>query len=49
MIDEHWGVNVDLKYVYMKPKIELATGAGTISGKAKINPIIVGAGVAYRF
>ncbi|HEY0291809.1 MAG TPA: OmpW family protein [Hansschlegelia sp.] len=49
MIDEHWGVNVDLKYVHMKPKIELTAGGADVSGHAKINPWIVGAGVTYKF
>ncbi len=49
MIDEHWGVNVDLKYVHMKPKIELTAGGADVSGRAKINPWIVGAGVTYKF
>ncbi|GLK77198.1 outer membrane protein [Methylopila jiangsuensis] len=50
MIDEHWGVNFDVKYIHMRPKIDIATaGGGSIRGKAKINPWVVGAGVTYRF
>lgn len=49
MFDEHWGLNVDLKYVHMKPKIELTAGGADVSGHAKINPWIVGAGVTYKF
>ncbi|RXF73220.1 OmpW family protein [Hansschlegelia zhihuaiae] len=49
MLNEHWGVNVDLKYVRMKPKIDLVAGGADVSGRAKISPWIVGAGVAYKF
>lgn len=49
MLDEHWGLNVDLKYVHMKPKIDLVAGGADVSGRAKINPWIVGSGVTYKF
>lgn len=49
MIDEHWGLNVDLKYIRMKPKIDLVAGGANVSGHAKIDPIIVGAGITYKF
>jgi outer membrane protein len=49
MLNEHWGVNFDLKYVRMKPKIELTAGGANVHGKAKIDPWIVGAGVTYKF
>jgi hypothetical protein len=42
MLDEHWGLNVDLKYVHMKPKIDLVAGGADVSGRAKINPWIAG-------
>ncbi|MFD1702942.1 OmpW family protein [Methylopila henanensis] len=49
MIDEHWGVNVDLKKIYMEPKIRLTAGGADVRGKAKINPWVTGVGVTYRF
>lgn len=49
MIDEHWGLNFDLKKIYMEPKIKLTAGAADVRGKAKINPWVTGVGLAYRF
>jgi outer membrane protein len=49
MIDEHWGVNFDLKKIYMEPKIRLTAGGADVRGKAKINPWVTGVGVTYRF
>lgn len=49
MIDEHWGLNVDVKKIYMEPKIRLNAGGADVRGRAKINPWVVGAGVTYRF
>jgi outer membrane protein len=50
MIDDHWAINVDLKKIYMRPKVKVTTGdGGTITGRAKIDPWIAGVGVAYRF
>lgn len=46
---EHWGINFDLKYIHMKPKVELTAGGADISGRAKINPWVVGTGVTYKF
>lgn len=47
MLDRHWGLNLDLKYVDMQPKVSFANG--TVTGKVKINPWIVGTGVTYKF
>lgn len=47
MIDRHWGLNLDLKYVDMQPNVSFNNGA--ITGKVKINPWIVGTGVTYKF
>jgi outer membrane protein len=50
MIDRHWGINVDAKWLYLEPSYS-ATAAGTIpiSGTAHINPWLIGAGIAYKF
>ena len=49
MIDEHWGVNFDLKKIYMEPKIRLTASGADVRGKARINPWVTGVGVTYRF
>ena len=56
MIDRHWGINFDVKKIYMEPRATvsvapgvLAPGAVPVSAKVKINPWIIGTGVTYRF
>ncbi|KUL94023.1 membrane protein [Bosea sp. WAO] len=47
MIDRHWGINFDVKKIFLEPKVKVNGGA--ITGKAKIDPWIFGTGVTYRF
>jgi len=58
MIDRHWGLNVDVKKVWMRPEYSATAvvdipnvGAMEqyISGSAHIDPWIIGGGVTYRF
>lgn len=51
MINEHWGVNFDVKKLFLEPKFNatLADGVTRVRGKAKLNPWLIGAGVTYRF
>ncbi len=50
MIDQHWGVNFDVKKLFLKPDFEATLADGTaISGEAKLDPWLIGAGVTYRF
>jgi len=50
MLDRHWGVNFDVKKLYLEPKFD-ATVNNTIAvnGRANINPWLIGGGVTYRF
>lgn len=47
MLDQHWGLNLDVKKLFLEPKFEVNNG--TYTGKAKLNPWLIGAGVTYRF
>lgn len=47
MINDHWGLNVNVKKLFLEPKFELNGGA--LSGKAKLDPWLIGTGVTYRF
>lgn len=47
MFDEHWGLNVDVKKIFLEPDFELNGGA--LTGKAELDPWLIGAGVTYRF
>ncbi|PRD45291.1 hypothetical protein C5748_03575 [Phyllobacterium phragmitis] len=50
MIDEHWGLNFDVKKIFLKPDFNATLADGTaISGEAKLDPWLIGAGVTYRF
>ncbi len=50
MIDSHWGVNVDVKKIFLKTTWSADHDVlGPLSGTAKLDPWLVGAGVTYRF
>jgi len=58
MFNDHWGVNVDVKYIMMEPNAHVwAVNTGTPFGAlsvplnlaVKINPIVVSGGLTYRF
>ncbi len=45
-LDKNWSINFDVKKVYMDTKVSV--GGGSV-GKLKLNPVLVGVGVGYRF
>jgi len=47
MINDHWGINFDVKKIFLEPKVKVNNGL--ITGKVKIDPWLIGAGVTYRF
>ncbi|HFE39632.1 MAG TPA: OmpW family protein [Gammaproteobacteria bacterium] len=47
MIDDHWSFNLDVKKVFVSLKANVNRGA--VTGKAKINPWIIGTGIGYKF
>jgi outer membrane protein len=49
MFDEHWGANLDVKKIFLKPDFDATVGGTNVSGKAKLDPWLIGAGVTYRF
>lgn len=50
MIDRHWGINVDVKKLFLEPTFTLQTVGGSyLTGGADLNPWIFGTGVTYRF
>ena len=46
-IDEHWGVNLDLKKIWLQSDVTLNGGA--ITADVDLDPWVFGLGVAYRF
>ena len=49
MVDQHWGFNVDVKKIFLEPDWTANLGDTKLSGKADLNPWLIGAGLTYRF
>jgi outer membrane protein len=49
MIDQHWGINVDVKKLFLEPNFDIDVSGAALTGQADLNPWIVGLGVTYRF
>ena len=45
-IDEHWGLNFDLKKIFLRPDVSLNNGA--LTGNVTIDPWLVGGGIVFR-
>lgn len=49
-INDNWGVNLDVKYVDLQIDAEVNNGTSDLfADDIDLNPVIVGAGVSYRF
>jgi len=49
MIDRHWGVNVDVKKLWLRPEWDGTSNVGALTGKVNLDPWLIGAGVTYKF
>lgn len=49
MIDQHWGLNVDVKKLWLTSTATGFLGAAPVSTKVHLDPWIVGGGITYRF
>jgi len=49
MIDEHWGINADVKKIFLRPDYKVRSGGATLRGTADLDPWLIGAGITYRF
>ena len=51
LLDKHWGINVDVKYLWLQPTFSASVNDGAIplTGKAKLDPWIYGGGITYKF
>lgn len=45
----HWFANVDVKQLFLNTTAHLNTVVGPVTAKTSLNPIVVGAGIGYRF
>lgn len=48
-IDDRWDFNVDVKKIFMQPKFDVTVGGTDYTGKAKLDPWLIGTGFGYRF
>lgn len=50
MLDKHWGLNFDVKKLWLRPDATANLGGATpVTAKVKLDPWLIGAGVTYRF
>lgn len=50
MIDRHWGVNFDVKKLYLRPEWEGTLNyVVPVTGKVELDPWLIAGGVTYRF
>lgn len=49
MLSENWGVFVDLKKVYLRPKTQGYLGAAPIRATVTLDPLVLHTGVTYKF
>ncbi|MCA0422981.1 MAG: OmpW family protein [Proteobacteria bacterium] len=48
-MDQKWGINVDVKKLFLQPNYRAVLGGTVVHGKARIDPWLIGGGVYYRF
>jgi len=49
MIDKHWGFNVDVKKLWLRPNWDGDSTAGALTGKVNLDPWLIGAGITYKY
>jgi outer membrane protein len=50
MIDQHWGWNVDVKKVWLRPNWDGTLAGGVpVTGQVKLDPWLIGTGITYKF
>ncbi|MBX9710624.1 MAG: OmpW family protein [Xanthobacteraceae bacterium] len=49
MVDRHWGWNVDVKKLWLRPNWDGTNGVTPISGKVNLDPWLIGTGITYKF
>jgi outer membrane protein len=50
MLDQHWGLNIDVKKLWLRPDAKAVLGGSTpVKAKVNLDPWLVGVGVTYRF
>ncbi len=45
----HWFANIDVKQIFLSTTAHLNTALGPVTAKTNLDPLVIGAGVGYRF
>jgi outer membrane protein len=45
----HWFLNADVKQIFLSTRAHLTTVLGSVSARTSLDPLVVGAGIGYRF
>jgi outer membrane protein len=45
----HWFANFDVKQIFLNTAAHISTGATHIKAKVSLDPLVIGAGLGYRF
>ncbi len=46
-INDNWGVNFDVKKIWLD--VDASVNSGAITGNVELDPLIIGTGISYRF
>ena len=49
MFDKHWGWNVDVKKLWLRPSWNGVAGGAALTGKVNLDPWLIGTGITYKF
>lgn len=49
MIDRHWGLNFDVKKLYLRPDWDGTINGAAFTGKVNLDPWLIGGGITYKF
>lgn len=49
MLDKHWGLNIDIKKLYLRPDWNGTINGNAFTGKVNLDPWLIGAGLTYKF
>jgi outer membrane protein len=49
MLNQNWGINVDVKKLFLKPDAKGFLGAVPVKAKLDLDPWLIGVGVTYKF
>lgn len=49
MIDRHWGLNFDVKKLWLRPNWDGSSNVGPLTGKVNLDPWLIGGGLTYKF